>query len=241
MGKPQSLLLLSDFVLSSMWVCSSPLIKLFIHSTHGLGLGHQLFVSEIIRYVFSIINMFLFAFLGKITGGGSYNPLTVLSGAVSGDSAKVLFTLGARIPAQVLGSIYGVRLLINTIPEIGRGPKLNVDIHRGALTEGLLAFVIVSISLSLTRSMPGSFFRKTWISSVSKLTLQILGSDLTGGVMNPASIMGWAYARGNHISKEHLLVYWLAPVQGSLLAVWIFRLLSKSRKEVKDDTKSKSE
>ncbi|GAB2227894.1 hypothetical protein Droror1_Dr00009722 [Drosera rotundifolia] len=240
MRKPKTLSLLSDFVLSSVWVCSSPLIKLFIHSTHGLALGHEPFFSEIIRYVFSIINMFLFAFLGKITGEGSYNPLTALSGAVSGDAGTVLFTLSARIPAQVLGSIYGVRLLINAIPEIGRGPKLNVDIHRGALTEGLLAFVIVSVSLSLTRSMPGSFFRKTWISSASKLTLQILGSDLTGGVMNPASVMGWAYARGDHISKEHLLVYWLAPVLGSLLAVWIFRLLFKS-KGGKDVTKSKSE
>lgn len=73
-------------------------------------------------------------------------------------------------------------------PEVGLGPRLNVDIHRGALTEGLLAFVIVTISLGLSRKIPGSFFMKTWISSVSKLTLHILGSDLTGGCMNPASV-----------------------------------------------------
>lgn len=94
----------------------------------------------------------------------------------------------AFLSLQVLGSITGVRLIIETFPEIGLGSYLKVDIHRGALTEGFLTFVIVIISLSLATKTPGSFFMKTWISSVSKLTLHILGSDLTGGCMNPASV-----------------------------------------------------
>jgi aquaporin SIP len=94
----------------------------------------------------------------------------------------LIFTL------QVIGSITGVRLIIETFPEIGLGPRLNVDINRGALTEGFLTFAIVTISLGLARKIPGSFIMKTWISSVSKLTLHILGSDLTGGCMNPASV-----------------------------------------------------
>ncbi|KAK6944509.1 Major intrinsic protein, partial [Dillenia turbinata] len=133
----------------------------------------------------------------------------------------------------VLGSIMGVRLLIDTFPSIGRGPSLNVDLHRGALTEGILTFTIVIIYLGLARKIPSSFFMKTWISSVSKATLHILGSDLTGGCMNPASAMGWAYVRGNHISKEHILVYWLAPIEGTLLAIWTFKLLVQSQKDEK--------
>lgn len=78
--------------------------------------------------------------------------------------------------------------MLDTFPEIGRGPRLNVDIHQGALTEGFLTFAIVFISLGLTVKLPGSFFMKTWISSISKLTLHILGSDLTGGCMNPAAV-----------------------------------------------------
>lgn len=89
---------------------------------------------------------------------------------------------------QVVGSIVGVKLLIDTIPEVGLGPRLNVDIHRGALTEGLLTFAIVTISLGLATKIRENFFMKTWISSLSKLTLHILGSDLTGGCMNPASV-----------------------------------------------------
>ncbi|KAJ8770356.1 hypothetical protein K2173_014967 [Erythroxylum novogranatense] len=221
-------LIVSDFIISFMWVWSGVLVKIFTYEV--LRMEHDA-MGEAVRCSLYIINMFFFAFLGKVTNGGSYNPLTVLYPAISGDSSQFIFTAGARIPAQVIGSITGVRYIIQTFPEVGRGPSLNVDIYIGALTEGLLTFAIVILSLGLARNIPGSFIRKTWISSVSKLTLQILGSDLTGGYLNPASVMGWAYARGDHITKEHILVYWLAPIQATLLAVWTFKLLVRPLKE----------
>ncbi|CAA0809768.1 Probable aquaporin SIP2-1, partial [Striga hermonthica] len=135
------------------------------------------------------------------------------------------------IPAQIVGSVYGVRLILQTVPGIGRGPRLNVDIAAGALTEGFLTFSIVIISLGLSRKVSDSFFMKTWISSLSKLTLHLLGSDLTGGCMNPASVMGWAFANGEHITKEHLIVYWLAPVEATLAAVWVFGILFRPKKD----------
>ncbi|XP_057437856.1 probable aquaporin SIP2-1 [Lotus japonicus] len=231
-------LVVSDFVLSFMWVWSGVLVRIFVFKYLGLGHDH---VGEIVKIVFSVVNMFFFAFLAKVTRGGAYNPLTVLSGAISGDFSNFIYCLGSRIPAQVLGSIVGVKLLIDTIPEVGRGPRLNIDIHRGALTEGLLTFAIVSVSLGLATKIPGSFFMKTWISSLSKLTLHILGSDLTGGCMNPAAVMGWAYARGDHITREHILVYWLAPIEATILAVWTFKLLVPPVKEDKTGSKSKSD
>lgn len=221
-----------------MWVWSGALIKLFVYNFLRLGFDPNV---EFIKGALSIINMFLFAFLGNLSKGGSYNPLTVLSPAISGDFSRFLFTVGARIPAQVLGSIVGVKLIIETFPEVGFGPRLKVDIHHGALTEGFLTFAIVMISLGLARKSPGSFFMKTWISSVSKLALHILGSDLTGGCMNPASVMGWAYARGEHITKEHILVYWLAPIEATLLAVWTFKLLIRPLKEEKSGVRTKSD
>lgn len=48
--------------------------------------------------------------------------------------------------------------------------------------------------------------------------------------------MGWAFANGEHITKEHLIVYWLAPVQATMAAVWAFGILSQSTKgETKAD------
>ncbi|XP_019162832.1 PREDICTED: probable aquaporin SIP2-1 [Ipomoea nil] len=230
-------MLASDFLMSLMWVWSSVLIKVFVYGV--LAFGDHDFHAEILKHTLAVAVMFFFAFLVNVTNGGAYNPLTVLASAISGDFKNFLFTVGARIPTQVLGSITGVRLILDTFPDIGRGPKLNVDIHRGALTEGCLTFMIVIISFGLSRQIPGSFFMKTWISSLSKLALHVLGSDLTGGCMNPASVMGWAYARGDHITKEHIQVYWLAPIQGTLLAVWIFRLMFPPQKE--DKAKAKAE
>lgn len=228
-------LLVSDMIISFMWVCSSVLVKTLVSNVLGFGSDAK---GEVVKCGMSILNMFFFAWLGKVTKGGAYNPLTVLSPVFSGDFSIFMFTVGARIPAQVIGSITGVRLMLDTFPEIGRGPRLNVDIHQGALTEGFLTFAIVFISLGLTVKLPGSFFMKTWISSVSKLTLHILGSDLTGGCMNPAAVMGWAYARGDHITKEHIFVYWLAPIEATLLAVWTFALIFRSQKEEKAKVKA---
>ncbi|NP_001293121.1 probable aquaporin SIP2-1 [Solanum lycopersicum] len=240
MGVSRRSLVISDFIMSFMWVWSSVLIKMFVHKILGYG-AHDL-KGEILKHAISVINMFLFALLTKATKGGAYNPLTILSGAISGDLTNFIFTVAARIPSQVFGSITGVRFIIAAFPNIGRGPVLSIDIHRGALTEGILTFAIVSISLGLSRRSRASTFMKTWISSLSKLTLHILGSDLTGGCMNPASVMGWAYARGDHITKEHIHVYWLAPIQATLLAVWTFNLLvSPSKDKEAKKTEKKSE
>ncbi|XP_058750653.1 probable aquaporin SIP2-1 [Vicia villosa] len=239
MERRSRLVFVSDFVLSFMWVCSGVVVRLIVFNI--LGFSHTHF-AEIVKLSFSIANMFLFAFLGKVSRGGVYNPLTVLAEAISGNFGDFLFCVGCRIPAQVFGSIVGVKFLIYTIPEVGQGPRLNVDIHQGSLTEGLLTFAIVSISLGLSATkIYGNFFMKTWISSLSKLTLHILGSDLTGGCMNPASVMGWAYARGDHITKEHFLVYWLAPIEGTIFAVWTFKWLFRPRKEDKAGSKRKSD
>ncbi|WJX66650.1 MIP aquaporin (TC 1.A.8) [Trifolium repens] len=155
--------------------------------------------------------MFFYGFLAKVFRGGANNPLATLVDAISGDFHNFVFCIGS---------------------ENRHGPRLNVEIYRGALTEGLLTFTIALITLGITATkIRRSFFMKTWISSIMKLILHKLGSNLTGGCMNPASVMGWAFARGDHISKEHILVYWLAPIKATLLAVWIFKFLVRHVKK----------
>lgn len=84
--------------MSVMWVWSSVLVKIFVYQI--LGLGHDA-EGEIVKCSIYVMNMFLFAYLSKVTKGGSYNPLTILAGAISGNFRNFLFILGARIPAQV--------------------------------------------------------------------------------------------------------------------------------------------
>ncbi|THU67875.1 hypothetical protein C4D60_Mb05t29310 [Musa balbisiana] len=250
-------LVMCDAAMSFMWVWAGALVKLLVYD--ALGLGHRP-GGEALKMALVVGYMFLFAWLGHVTRGGAYNPLTVLSYAFSGGPDGFLFTALGRIPAQassfacldsapfwsichVIGSATGVRFIKQTFPSIGHGPRLSIDIHRGAWTEGFLTFMIVMASLMLKKKDPGSFFMKTWISSIFKLALNVLGSDLTGGIMNPASAFAWAYARGDHITLDHLIVYWFAPIQATLFAVWTFGLLTEPKSKVQkaEENKVKSE
>ena len=53
----------------------------------------------------------------------------------------------------------------------------------------------------------------------------------------------WAYARGDHITLDQLIVYWFAPIQATLLAVWTFGLLTEPKSKVQkaEENKVKSE
>ncbi|CAA0819367.1 Probable aquaporin SIP2-1 [Striga hermonthica] len=221
-------LLAADFAMSFMWVWSSMIVKIFVHRILGYS-AHNM-KGEVVRYAVSLMNMFFFAFVGKATKGGAYNPSPSCP-----PPCPVIFPVFSSLLGpeflQIVGSVYGLRLILQTVPGIGRGPRLNIDIAKGELTEGFLTFSIVIISLGLSRKVSNSFFIKTRISSLSKLTLHLLGSDLTGGCMNPASVMGWAFANGEHITKEHLIVYWLAPVEATLAAVWVFGILFRPEKD----------
>lgn len=64
-------------------------------------------------------------------------------------------------------------------------------------------------------------------------------SDLN--FISPVQVMGWAFARGDHKTKEHLVVYWLAPMQATVLAIWTFKFLVGPAKEDKSGTKNKLE
>lgn len=92
-------LLAADFAISLLWVFSNELIKIFVKSVMG-DAASQL-QSDIARCALATLNMFAFAYMSKATDGGAYNPLTVLATAISGDFSNFLFTVGARIPAQV--------------------------------------------------------------------------------------------------------------------------------------------
>ncbi|KAF8102092.1 hypothetical protein N665_0201s0379 [Sinapis alba] len=229
-------IVVSDLVLSFMWIWSGVLVNILV-----LGFSRKDTTGEIVGYLFSVISTFIFAFLQKLTKGGLYSPVASLASGLSGGFGSFIFTVMVRIPAEVIGSVIAVIHIIHIFPEIGKGPKLTVAILHGALTEGILTFLIVLLSLGLARKIPGSFFMKTWISSIAKLTLHVLGADLTGGYMNPAAVMGWAYAGGEHITKEHLLVYWFGPVMATLLAVWFFNFMYKPLTKEQDKPKAKSE
>ena len=94
----------------------------------------------------------------------------------------------SRYGYQVIGAVLGVKLIQFTFPNVGKGARLSVGAHHGALAEGLATFMVVMVSVTLKKKEMKSFFMKTWITSIWKNTIHILSSDITGGIMNPASV-----------------------------------------------------
>ncbi|PNT77517.1 hypothetical protein BRADI_1g64001v3 [Brachypodium distachyon] len=90
---------------------------------------------------------------------------------------------------KVLGAVLGVTVIQEAFPKVGKGAVLSVGVHHGALVEGLATLMVVMMSVTLKKKEMNGFFMKTWISSIWKNTIHILSSHITGGIMNPASIV----------------------------------------------------
>lgn len=171
-------LIVADMVVSFLWVLSGALLRVVtaIVASHSLQLKEN---EEILKWALAVAVMFIFTWLGKITNGASYNPVTVLSNAFEATKAESLFTLAARIPAQAFGALLGVKCVNHMIQHGGQGPLLKVGLISGMAVEGILTFLIVMVSLIVRTRGPKSFFLKTWIMSITKLSLSILGARLT--------------------------------------------------------------
>ncbi|XP_010251760.1 PREDICTED: probable aquaporin SIP2-1 isoform X2 [Nelumbo nucifera] len=169
-------LILSDLIISFMWVWSCGLTKILLYNYLALGQP----IREIMEGSLYVLSIFFFSWLGNNCSGGSYNPfsVSVLSDAISGDNARYWFAVGVRVPTQAIGSTIAVKLIIWAFPEIDHDAILNVDIFRGALVEGALTYLIVVISLEASENHNNNFFLETWISSVCELALHILGHGM---------------------------------------------------------------
>lgn len=93
---------------------------------------------------------------------------------------------------QIIGAMVGAFITVSCLPEIYRpmviGPYLRVDPHIGAIAEGILTFLVVCIVLIVSLKGPRSGIRRTWITSISRVSLSTLGAEYTGPAMNPANV-----------------------------------------------------
>lgn len=68
------------------------------------------------------------------------------------------------------------------------GPSLKVDLHTGAIAEGVLTFLITFAVLVIIIKGPRSSIVKTWLLAVATVVLVVSGSTYTGPSMNPANV-----------------------------------------------------
>lgn len=93
---------------------------------------------------------------------------------------------------QALGAAGGAMAIMEVIPSkykhMIRGPSLKVDLHTGALAEGVLTFTITFAVLFIFLKGPRNDLMKIWLLAMSTVTMVMLGSAYTGPSMNPANV-----------------------------------------------------
>ncbi|KAK1300389.1 Aquaporin SIP1-2 [Acorus calamus] len=218
-----------DAVITFMWVF---LVSSFGAVTSELvsALGLQgtwpplLITTALIATLLFVVNP-----IADALGGASFNPTGNASFYAAGLGSDDLLSMALRFPAQAAGAVGGALAIMEVMPVQHKhtlaGPSLKVDLHTGALAEGVLTFLISLAVLLIIVRGPKSTLIQTWMLAITTVALVITGSGYTGPSMNPANAFGWAYVNNWHNTWEQFYVYWICPFIGAILAAWVFRIL----------------
>ncbi|KAJ8623605.1 hypothetical protein MRB53_032134 [Persea americana] len=228
---------LADAVITFVWVsCASTMgifTSLISSALEMRGPASILLITTLLIFLL----VFVFNLIGEAMGGASFNPTGTASFYAAGVGNDNLISMAFRLPAQAAGAVGGTIAITELIPVQYRhmlgGPYLKVDLHTGAIAEGVLTFIISFIVLFIILRGPNSVLLKTWLLAISTVALIVAGSDYTGPSMNPANAFGWAYVNNRHNTWEQLYVYWVCPFVGAVLAAWTFRFIFPPVKQKK--------
>ncbi|KAJ9131941.1 hypothetical protein P3X46_034842 [Hevea brasiliensis] len=221
---------IGDAVLTFMWVFCSSMFGFFTSLiATALGVHHQFWASLFITTVIVFVFVFLFGLIAEFLGGASFNPTGTASFYAAGFGGDNLFSMALRFPAQAAGAVGGALAILEVMPPQYKhmlgGPTLKVDLHTGAIAEGVLTFLISFAVLVIILRGPRNSLVQNWLLAVVTVTLVVSGSKYTGPSMNPANAFGWAYINKRHDTWEQFYVYWICPFVGAILAAWVFRLV----------------
>ncbi|XP_058076822.1 aquaporin SIP1-2-like [Magnolia sinica] len=220
---------IADAAITCMWVfCVSTMGTLTSIIASALQIQGPILLLLITTSLISLL-VFLFSIIGQALGGASFNPTGTASFYAAGVGSDSLFSIALRLPAQAAGAVAGALAIIKYMPpqykhKLG-GPSLKVDLHTGAIAEGVLTFLISFAVLFIILKGPKRLFFKTWLIAISTVSMVVAGSGYTGPAMNPANAFGWAYVNNRHNTWEQFYVYWICPFVGAILAAWVFRFI----------------
>ncbi|KAJ4721202.1 Aquaporin SIP1-1 like [Melia azedarach] len=219
-----------DLLLTGMWVfCSSTFGVMTAEIAGALGVQRMVWPPILITIAIVFVFVFVFNIIGDALGGASFNPTGTAAFYAAGVGGDSLISMALRFPAQAVGAVGGALAIMELIPPKYKymlgGPSLKVDLHTGAVAEGVLTFLITFSVLVIVLKGPNSNIFKTLMLAVATVVLVVTGSTYTGPSMNPANAFGWAYVNKWHDTWEQFYVYWICPFIGAISAALIFRLI----------------
>ncbi|CAH1432202.1 unnamed protein product [Lactuca virosa] len=136
----------------------------------------------------------VFGLIADAFGGASFNAIGTIAFSIvgAGGDDDTLMSTAVRFPAQAIGAAGGVMSLLELMPleykHLLEGPTLKVDLHTGAIAEGVLTFVITFVVLLIIIKGPNSLFLKNWMLSMATMVVILVGSSYIGPSMNPANV-----------------------------------------------------
>jgi MIP family channel proteins len=182
-----------------------------------------------ISFVFGAVVAALIYSLGHISDA-HFNPAVTLGFWASGffPRQKVV----AYILAQTLGAIAAsalLRLSLGNVAQLGATLPLKDNWVQAFVLETVLTFILMFVILGsgLDRRSPVGFAGLA-IGLTVALEAAFMG-PITGASMNPVRSLGPAIVGG--IWQHHWL-YWVAPILGAQLAVFVYRHLSNNFQDV---------
>jgi aquaporin Z len=184
-----------------------------------------------ISVVFGSVVAALIYGLGHISGA-HLNPAVTLAFWASG-----FFRGGWVIPylvAQLLGGITAsalLRLTLGSVANLGATLPLHDQWLQALVLETVLTFILMLVILGsgLDRRAPIGFAGIA-IGLTVGLEAATMG-PITGASMNPARSLAPAFISW---TWQHHWIYWVAPIVGAQLAVWVYRYLSNGFADLKE-------
>ncbi|GAU31895.1 hypothetical protein TSUD_270800 [Trifolium subterraneum] len=236
---------IGDAILTSIFVFLISTLRLLSTKTSlFLNLEPISLPGKFITTILNTIIILTISLIGRILGGASFNPSSTLSFYTLGlRPNSSLLSFAIRFPAQAIGGAFGIKTILQVMPNeyqhMMKGPSLKVDLHTGAIVEGVLTFTHNFVILIVMLKGPKNPWLKVYLLSVATLVLVIIGSSYTGPSMNPANAFGWAYMNNKHNTWEQFYVFWICPLIGASSAALVYRFVFMSPIKEKKEKKEK--
>jgi len=185
-----------------------------------------------ISFVFGAVVTALIYTFGHISGA-HFNPAVTLAFWRSGflPAFKVLPYIIAQILGGVLASLT-LLLSLGSVAKLGATLPLKDNWMQALVLEIILTFILMLVIFGsgLDRRSP-SGFAGIAIGLTVGLEAACMGS-ITGASMNPVRSFAPALVGG---IWQHHWVYWVAPILGAQLAVFVYAQLSNGFRDLKQD------
>jgi aquaporin Z len=179
-----------------------------------------------ISFVFGAVVAALIYTLGHISGA-HFNPAVTLAFWTNGvfpQQSVAVYLISQAIGA--IGASAFLRFSLGNIAQMGATLPLHDNWQQSFVLEVLLTFILMLVILGsgLDRRAPTGFAGLA-IGLTVALEAAFMG-PITGASMNPVRSLGPALVGG---LWQHHWLYWVAPIGGAQLAVWVYRRLSHSQ------------